>query len=462
MGTQNSKSTTALDHLIEQIRSGAIETVIVAFCDMQGRLVGKRLTGQYTLDHVIEDGVHFCVYLLGTDMELNTPPGFPDMGWEQGYGDWTARPDWSTVRTLPWHEKTAIVLSDVTDHAGNLIAVAPRTVLRRQLERAANLGFTVKIASELEFYLLDESYDAAHAKNYQSLALAGTYYEDYQLLQASRNEPFYAKLRKQLSLAGIPIEGTKGEAGVGQHEINAYYTDALEAADRHVLLKHGAKEMAIQNGRAVSFMAKPDHSWTGSSSHIHLSLWDQKGVNAFYDSSSDLHQMADVMRHFLAGLIVHMRELSILFAPYVNSYKRFMTASWAPTHIVWGVDNRTCGLRVVGHGSGKRIENRFPGADTNPYLATAAMLAAGLDGIENRFVLPPEWVGNGYVARDVRAESLPTSLYEAIRAFEESEFAKNAFGENVFQHYLNAARVEQRAYDQVVTNWEKRRYFERV
>ena len=460
MGTQISEGITSLDQLTEKIGAGEIETVIVAFSDMQGRLVGKRLTGQYVVDHVIQDGVHFCVYLLGTDMEMDTPPGFPGMSWEQGYGDWTARPDWMTVRTLPWHEKTALVLADVTDHHGTLIEAAPRTVLRRQLERAAKLGFTVKMASELEFYLLDESYDTAYTKNYDNLALAGNYNEDYQLLQASRNEPFYGKLRKLLSQAGIPIEGTKGEAGVGQHEINAYYTDALEAADRHVLLKHGAKEIALQDGRAVSFMAKPDHSWTGSSSHIHLSLWTERGGNAFYDASSEVHEMSMVMQHFLAGLAAHTRELSILFAPYVNSYKRFITSSWAPTHIVWGVDNRTCGLRVVGHGGGKRIENRFPGADTNPYLAVAAMLAAGLDGIEQCLPLPPEWMGNGYEAQGV--PSLPMSLYEAIAAFEQSELAKTAFGDNVYQHYLNAARVEQRAYDQVVTNWEKRRYFERA
>ncbi|MDQ0189498.1 glutamine synthetase [Alicyclobacillus cycloheptanicus] len=460
METQMRESIMGLDHLTEQIRAGEIETLIVAFCDMQGRLVGKRLTGQYVLDHVIEDGVHFCVYLLGTDMEMDTPAGFPDMGWEQGYGDWTARPDWSTVRILPWHDKTALVLSDVTDHQGNLVEPAPRTVLRRQLERAAGLGFTVKLATELEFYLLDESYDAAHAKQYHNLALAGTYNEDYQLLQASRNEPFYAQLRKLLSQAGIPIEGTKGEAGVAQHEINAYYADALEAADRHVLLKHSAKEIAMQNGRAVSFMAKPDHTWTGSSSHIHLSLWDANGGNAFYEASSTCHEMSAAMRHFLAGLIVHTRELSILFAPYVNSYKRFITSSWAPTHIVWGVDNRTCGLRVVGHGHGKRIENRFPGADTNPYLASAAMLAAGLDGIEHRLELPPAWSGNGYSAQG--APTLPSSLHEAIQAFEQSEFALRVFGKTVYQHYLNAAKVEQRAYDQVVTNWEKQRYFERA
>lgn len=460
MATQIGEGITSLNTLMEQIRHGEIETVIVAFSDMQGRLVGKRLTGQYVLDHVIEDGVHFCVYLLGTDMEMDTPVGFPDMGWDQGYGDWTARPDWSTMRTLPWHEKTAVVLADVTDHHGKLIEVAPRSVLRRQLERAAGLGYTVKMASELEFYLLDESYDAAHVKNYQNLAVAGTYNEDYQLLQASRNEPFYAQLRKLLSQAGIPIEGTKGEAGVGQHEINAYYADALEAADRHVLLKHGAKEIAIQNGRAISFMAKPDHTWTGSSSHIHLSLWDAKETNAFHEAASELHEMSAAMKHFLAGLVVHTRELAILFAPYINSYKRYITSSWAPTHIVWGVDNRTCGLRVVGQGSGKRIENRFPGADTNPYLATAAMIAAGLDGIENRLDLPPEWAGNGYTASGV--PSLPTSLYEAITAFEQSELARKAFGEKVYQHYLNAARVEQHAYDQVVTNWEKRRYFERA
>jgi glutamine synthetase len=461
MTTHTRRGVVTMSELTEQLKAGEVETVIVALCDMQGRLVGKRLTSQYFLEYAQDGGVHFCVYLLGTDMEMNTPDGFPGMGWEQGYGDWTARPDWETLRILPWQERTALVLADVVDREGKLVDIAPRSVLRRQLDEARRMGFTVKLASELEFYLLRETYESAHAKKYEDLALAGYYNEDYQLLQGTRNEPLYRQFRTYLSSAGIPVEGTKGEAGIAQHEINIAYAGALEAADRHVLLKQGVKEIAMQNGYAVTFMAKPDHTWTGSSSHFHISLWDADGCqNLFHDPDAHPHAMSETMRYFLAGLMAHSRELAILYAPYVNSYKRYMTASWAPVNIVWGADNRTCGLRVVGEGKGKRIENRLPGADTNPYLAAAAMIAAGLDGIKRKLPLPPEWRGNGYAADGL--ERLPQSLHEAITAFQASEFARNALGETVHAHYLNAALVEQQTFDQVVTNWEKHRYFERA
>ncbi len=457
-GKQGVIDLTALTALVD---AGAIETVIVAFADMQGRLVGKRLTARYFLEHTTESGAHFCVYLLATDMEMTTPSGFPSIGWEQGYGDWIAKPDWGTLRILPWHEKTALVLSDVVDHQGEMVEVAPRTVLRRQLARAQSLGFNVNMASELEFYLLRETYESAYAKKYNDLALAGHYNEDYHLLQGTRNEPLYRQFRKYLTEAGVPIEGTKGEAGIGQHEINVYHADALEAADRHVLLKQGVKEISMQNGYAATFMAKPDHTWTGSSSHFHVSLWNKDNKhNVFDDPTAQQYGMSEAMGHFMAGLALHARELSIFFAPYVNSYKRYAKASWAPTHIVWGSDNRTCSLRVVGTGNGKRIENRLPGADVNPYLAAAAMIAAGLDGIERQLPLPMEWRGNAYIAEDT--DSLPQSLHEAIRAFEQSDWACEVFGGTVYAHYLNAARVEQRTYDQVVTDWEKNRYFEQV
>ncbi|MCL6515242.1 MAG: glutamine synthetase family protein [Alicyclobacillus sp.] len=443
--------------LKEKIRTGEIDTVVIAFTDMQGRLVGKRVTGEYLLRH--PDGVHFCVYLLGTDMEMTTPDGFPGMGWEQGYGDWQARPDWRTLRVVPWLDGTAIVLADVFDDANRLVAVAPRTMLRRQLERAAALGFTVQMASELEFYLLNESYESAHRKGYEDLSLAGYYNEDYQLLQGTRNEPLYRRFRNLLTRADIPVECTKGEAGIGQHEINIEYCEALEAADRHVLLKHGLKEMALQSGMAVTFMSKPSETWTGSSSHIHLSLWDQAGRNAFSDPASSLGGMSRVMQQFLAGVMTHLRDLALLFAPNINSYKRFAKGSWAPTRIVWGWDNRTCGLRIVGRGESLRIENRFPGADANPYLAYTAFLAAGLDGIERGLTLPPAWGGNGY--ETANAPALPGSLREAIQVFAESRFAQEVLGPEVHAHYLNAARVEQEAFDRVVTNWERSRYFER-
>ncbi len=475
METKREQGVITLTELKEMVEKGDIETVIVAFCDMQGRLVGKRLTGRYFLEHANEGGAHFCVYLLATDMAMNTPSGFPSLGWEQGYGDWVAKPDLRTLRIIPWHEKTALVLSDAVDHQGELVEVAPRSVLKRQLARAQSLGFTLNMASELEFYLLRETYETAYAKNYADLSLAGHYNEDYHLLQGARNEPLYRQFRAHLNGAGVPIEGTKGEAGVGQHEINVYHADALEAADRHVLLKQGVKEISMQNGYAVTFMAKPDHTWTGSSSHFHVSLWDTDNQrNVFDDPAGRQYGMSAAMDHFVAGLVLHARELSLFFAPYVNSYKRYAKASWAPTHVAWGADNRTCSLRVVGKGVSKRVENRLPGADVNPYLAAAAMIAAGLDGIERQLPLPQEWRGNAYAADDIdrlsqspaRAaqplDSLPQSLHEAIRAFEQSDWACEAFGGTVHAHYLNAARVEQRAYDQVVTDWERNRYFEQA
>lgn len=449
-----------LDELKKKLERDELDTIILAICDMQGRLMGKHITRQFFLEHAAENGVDFCVYLLGTDMEMNTPSGFPAMSWERGYGDWTAKADWNTARVLPWLPKTAMVLADVVENNGELVEVAPRTILRRQLENAAKLGFTVQMASELEFYLLKETYESAFEKSYENLKLGGHYNEDYNLLQATRNESIYRQFREQLTRADIPIEGTKGEAGIGQHEINAFYAEAMETADRHVLLKQGVKEIAMQNGASVTFMAKPDHTWTGSSSHFHISLWDQYARSAFYDGTDEKYGMSAVMRHFLAGLMENIRDVSILFAPNVNSYKRYAKGSWAPTNLVWGMDNRTCGLRVVGEGNSKRIENRFPGADTNPYLAAAAMIAAGLDGIKRQLELPPEFQGNGYEAGET--SSLPESLADAIFAFESSDFVRRAFGDVVFTHYLNAAKVEQEAYNMTVTNWEKKRYFEQV
>lgn len=450
-----------VDELKQQVANGTIDTVINAICDMQGRLLGKRVTGDFFVDGCLEHGTHFCIYLLGTEMEMTTPDGFPLMNWEGGYGDWQARPDWDTLRVVPWLERTALVLSDVYDEeADAAIAVAPRTVLRRQIARAAALGLHAKMASELEFYLLGESYEAAHAKDYRDLATAGWYNEDYHLLHGTRGEPFYRALRNNLSAAGVPIEFTKGEAGVGQHEINIRYTDALEAADRHALLKHGAKEIAIGQGRAITFMAKPDAGWTGSSSHIHLSLWDEGGErNLFHDPDGAPYGMSRTMRHFLGGLIACAPELSLLVAPNINSYKRYAVASWAPIGVAWGRDNRTCGFRVVGRGGSLRIENRLPGADTNPYLAYAACLAAGLHGIEREIAPPAEFRGNAYTAAGV--PRVPRTLHEAIDAFAGSAVARDALGADVAAHYLHAARVEQDIHDAAVTSWERERYFER-
>jgi glutamine synthetase len=450
----------SLDQLKQLVATGEIDTVISAVCDMQGRLIGKRVTGSFFIEHCLDHGTHFCTYLLGTDMEMNTPDGFEFMNWESGYGDFLAQADWNTLRVIPWLEKTAMVLSDaVIESTGELVSVAPRTVLRKQIERLKAAGFSAMMAAELEFYVLSDSYDQAHAKGYVDLKRFGWYNEDYQLFQATKAEPLYRKFRNYMTAAGVPIEFSKGEAAPGQHEVNIHYSDALESADRAALLKHGCKEIAYQDGLAVTFMAKPDHDWTGSSGHIHVSLWDDNAnKNLFFDAETP-GGMSQTMRWFLGGMIATGREFALLLGLNVNSYKRFASASWAPTNIVWSRDNRTCGYRIVGSGNALRIENRFPGGDANPYLAYAAVLAAGLYGIENQIDPGPEFKGNGYLAKGF--PRVPRALYEAIEAWEESGIARDAFGADVAAHYLNAARVEQETYDRVVTSWERERYFER-
>lgn len=448
------------DQLKGLIHSCEIDTVISAITDMQGRMMGKRITGDFFLEHA-HHGTHFCTYLLGTDMEMRTPEGYRLMNWESGYGDWLADPDWNTLRVIPWLEKTAMVLCDARDEeTSELIPIAPRTILRRQLERAAAAGYTLKMASELEFYLLRESYEGAAAKKFHDLQPFGWYNEDYHLLQATKAEPLYRSFRNQMSAAGIPIEFSKGEAAPGQHEVNLHYAEALESADRHALFKHGVKEIAWQNGHAITFMAKPDHAWTGSSAHLHVSLWDSKGKRPlFHDGNSRPYGMSQTMRHFLGGVMEATRELAFFLAPFVNSYKRFAVASWAPVNIVWAKDNRTCGFRVVGKGESLRFENRFPGGDTNPYLAYAALIGSGLRGIEREIEPPAEHRGNGYTASG--APRFPRALWEAMQALERSELAREIFGEEVVAHYVNTARVEQELYDSVVTCWERERYLER-
>lgn len=449
-----------IEELSPAIRSGEIDTVITAVPDMQGRLVGKRVTGSHFLDHCVEHGTHFCTYLLATDMEMETPDGFPGHDWTTGYGDYLAKPDWGTLRVIPWLERTALVLCDaVEQESGETVEIAPRTILQRQVERAAALGFTPRMASELEFYLLRESFDEAHEKGYANLTPFGWYNEDYHLFQATKAEPIYRRFRNEMTAAGIPVEFSKGEAAAGQHEVNIHYDTALEAADRAVLFKHGAREIAWQDGRAITFMSKPHHTWTGSSGHIHISLWDADGERSAFPAGDNSREMSDTMRWFLGGMIAGAQELALFMASTVNAYKRFAAASWAPTNIVWGRDNRTCGFRVVGSGPALRIENRLPGADSNPYLAFAAVLAAGLTGIERKIEPPEEFRGNGYLATD--APQIPSALYKAIATWEGSELARQAFGERVHAHYLNLARVEQEVYDRVVTDWERVRYLER-
>ncbi len=448
------------EQLEEAIRNGDVDTVIIAICDMQGRLMGKRLTGDFFLESGISKGTHFCKYLLGTDMEMNTPEGFELMNWENGYGDWLAKPDWSTLRIVPWLEKTALVLADSVDEkSGELIPIAPRSILKNQLKKAEEKGFCFNMVSELEFYLFKESYEEIHQKGYRDLRSAGHYNEDYNLLQASRNEPIYRTIRQYMNQYGIPIESSKGEAYSGQHEINMCYSDALTSADRHVLFKHGAKEICMQNNYSITFMAKPFREWTGSSGHMHISMWDRDyKQNLFYDPQGELYHMSEYMQQFLAGLISYTRDFSLFFASNINSYKRYALESWAPVYVVWSYDNRTAGFRIVGDKQGLRIESRIPGADINPYLAYSAMISAGLHGIENKLTLPDELKGNAYALKD--ANRVPFTLNEAAGIFNESPVVRELLGDQVVNHYVNMAKVEQQMFDQFVTDWERTRYFE--
>ena len=430
---------------------GSIDTVVVAFTDMQGRLMGKRLHANYFLDgDITEHGVEGCNYLLALEMEGDPVPGYEMASWERGYGDLRLVPDMATLRRIPWLEGTALLLADVAWLDGSPVAPSPRQVLKRQLERAADLGFTAMVGSELEFFLLKETYEEAHAKHYRDLTPSVPYILDYHILAATFDEPFIRQVRNGMEGAGIRVETSKGEAWPGQHEINFRYADALTMADNHVIYKNGAKELAHLNGCSVTFMAKPDHTWIGSSCHIHSSLW-REDENAFAGES-------DVFKQYLAGQIAHLKELAIFVAPTINSYKRFAAGSWAPTTLAWGHDNRTCGFRIVGHGSALRTETRIPGGDVNPYLAFAALLAAGLAGIEAGLELPPALEGNAY---ESDAERFPHSLREGIVALEAGTMARAALGDDVVDHYLNYARTEQELFDKAVTCYERERMFER-
>lgn len=447
--------------LEQAVKDGSIDTIMAGFVDMQGRIVGKRIPGAYFLSNVVDEGVHFCKYLLGTDMEMGTPEGYRLMNWEEGYGDWTAIPDFDTMRPIPWLPGTALILSDVVDHSGKAVEISPRQVLRNQIARARNMGFEPIMATELEFYLWRETYETAHQKGYDNLETFGWYLEDYHFLQSSKAEPFYRQVRKQMQEAGIPIISGKGEAGPGQYEINLAHGPALGTADNHAVYKHGIKEIAVAQDLAVSFMAKPDHRLTGSSCHVHVSLVDsESGQNVFATDSLDAHTLSERGRWFLAGQLALSREWTLFMAPTVNSYKRYAAASWAPVNIAWAYDNRTCGIRVVGTGPGLHIESRLPGADANPYITLAAILAAGLWGIENQLPCPDAYTGNAYEAHDL--PRMPRRLDEAIELFSQSQAARDSFGDEVMAHYLNAARVEQEAYDSIVGAWERERYFERI
>jgi len=437
--------------LREDVETGAIDTVVVAFTDMQGRLMGKRVDAEFFVGE-LEAGhpVEGCNYLLALEMEMEPVPGYEIAGWDRGYGDFALSPDLASLRRIPWLEGTALVLCDVLWHDGAPVEPSPRQVLRAQVARAEELGFSPMLASELEFFLFRESYAEAHELHYRDLTPSVPYILDYHVLATSYDEPLIREIRNGMKGAGLVVENSKGEAGPGQHEINFHYADAVRTADDHVVYKNGAKEIAHQHGCSITFMAKPYDTEVGSSCHIHSSLW--RGEESAFAGESD------VFRRYLAGQVACAGELAIFFAPTINSYKRFMAASWAPTTLAWGRDNRTCGFRVVGHGSALRVETRIPGADVNPYLAFAALIAAGLHGIEQELEPPPAVEGNAYES-DV--ERFPSTMVEAVAALEAGTMARAAMGDQVVDHYLNYARTEQRLFDQVVTCYERERLFER-
>ncbi|MBI2016522.1 MAG: glutamine synthetase [Candidatus Rokubacteria bacterium] len=443
-----------LPQLAELIRRGEIDTVLTVFPDGYGRLLGKRTVGRYFLDHVAGEGAHACIYLFTVDMEMEPLPGFTLTSWERGYGDMKLRPDLATLRRIPWLPGTALVFCDVYTEAGAPIEEAPRWILRRQVERAAKLGYTVKTAAELELYLFRETYEEARAKRYHGLTPVAGYLEDYHILQTTKEEPLVRAIRNGMEGAGVPVETSKGEWGRGQEEINLHYAEALEMADRTALYKHGCKEIAHGQGASLTFMAKYDMGAAGSSCHLHSSVWDRSGKRALFRASSPL------FGHWLAGQLALARELAYFYAPGVNSYKRYQAGSFAPTRLVAGRDNRTCGFRICGEGSGLRVENRLPGADANPYLAFAATIAAGLHGVAARLKAPKLYEGNAYA--DASLPQVPKTLREAIGELERSKAARAAFGGRVIEHYLHAARLEQQAFDQAVTDWELLRYFERI
>jgi len=435
------------DELNDLVLNDEIETVIVAFSDHYGRLCGKRYDAEFFVEEIASGGTHGCDYLLTTDMEMEPVPGYRFANWELGYGDMHLVPDFGTLRVASWLDRTALILCDVED-----VPVAPRSVLNRQVAAAAELGLSAMAATELEYYLFDTSYRDAAASDYRNLEPAGWYLEDYQILQGTRTEAFTAAVRRHLKSSGVPVENSKGEWGLGQHELNVRYADIVEMADRHIVYKQCLKEVAEQQGSSVTFMAKPFTDRAGSSCHVHMSLW-RDGANVFAGES-------DHFRWFLGGCLARVPDVMPLLAPTVNSYKRYVDASWAPTRLAWSVDNRTAGFRVVGSGPSLRVECRIPGADCNPYLALAGILAAGLDGIAARTEPPDRFVGDVYAGRDL--PHVPRTLRDATEAFTASEFAKAAFGEDVVEHYGHFFTTEQAASDAAVTDWERRRYFERI
>lgn len=457
----NAEGMLDLDQLSSLVDSDDVETVLVVFPDLYGRFMGKRFDARFFLDQVATGGTHCCNYLMTVDMEMEPVPGYTLANWKKGYGDFHMVPDLSTMRLASWLDKSALVICDLMDDSTHQpVAESPRAILRTQVDRARAMGFEVMAASELEYYLLEDSYREAHEKGYQNLKPAGWYIEDYHILQGSRLESFNAPARRHLRKSGIPVENSKGEWGLGQHELNVQYTDILQMADRHGVYKQCLKEIAEQQEKSVTFMSKFTPDGAGSSSHIHLSLWSRSS-NAFEgDEQLGPIRCSDTFRWFLGGWIDHAQEMMVCYAPTVNSYRRYQKGSWAPTGIAWSHDNRTAGFRVVGSGPSLRIECRIPGADCNPYLAFAAALASGLDGIEQKTEPPPAFEGDVYSAEGL--PQVPSSLKQATDGFRESEFARKAFGESTVEHYCHFFTTEHGAEDIGDPFWDQKRYFERI
>ncbi|MDF2047304.1 glutamine synthetase family protein [Microbacterium sp. Kw_RZR3] len=446
-------TTAELDAAID---SGEIDTVIVAFPDAQGRLVGKRVAARFWRDEVLPHGAEACNYLLSVDVDLNTVDGYAMSSWDKGYGDMLLVPDLETLRRVPWQPGTALVMADLAWEDREHVAQSPRGILNAQRARLAERGLTAYAGTELEFIVFDDSFREAWAKGYTGLRASTDYNVDYNLLATTRLEPLLRDIRVGMDGAGMYCEGVKGECNFGQQEIAFRYAEALETADNHTIYKNGAKEIADRHGKSLTFMAKFNER-EGNSCHIHLSVRGDDGAAVMAGEGE--HGFSPLMEHWIAGILATLREFTLLYAPTVNSYKRFALGSFAPTGIAWGVDNRTCALRVVGHGSSLRVENRVPGGDVNPYLAISAIIAGGLYGIENELPLPAPLTGNAYTSG---VDTLPTTLREAARLFSESTIARAAFGDEVVEHYLNQARIEVEAFDAAVTDWERVRGFERL
>jgi glutamine synthetase len=441
-----------LDELRADASADRTDTVLLVLTDMQGRLQGKRMTARHFIDEVVEHGAEACNYLLAVDVDMNTVEGYEMSSWERGYGDFEMRPDLSTLRRVPWHEGTALCLADIAWADHSPVVASPRQILRRQIERLAQRGWEAFAGTELEFMVFKDSYEDAWDKGYRNLTPANRYNVDYSMLGTARVEPLVRRIRNSMMQAEMRVENSKGECNFGQHEINFHYAPALQAADEHVIYKNGAKEIAAQDGMAITYMAKFDER-EGNSCHIHLSLRHQDGTPLFGTDDQTL------LERFMAGQLATLRELTLFLAPNVNSYKRFAVGSFAPTAVAWGLDNRTCALRVVGHGPSRRVECRLAGADVNPYLAISALIAGGLHGVDNDLELEPAYEGNAYLSDKPR---VPATLREAGELFGASPVVREAFGEEVVAHYLNNARVELEAFDAAVTDWERFRGFERL